>query len=192
VSTERVGLPGYLTLVCQGATQATRLAAFPDDEALESRDISGRLAGMSLTAKPSDAVFRSPALSARQTAEALKLEAMPVRELAECDFGRWRAQRLRDVHAREPSALEAWFADLSAAPHGGESLQAVGDRARGWLNSLLTHQGHVVAVTNSIVIRQLILSVLEAPASSFWRIDVIPLSCVELSSNGLRWVLRTA
>ncbi len=26
--------------------------------------------------------------------------------------------------------------------------------------------------------------------SSFWRIDVLPLSCVELTSNGTHWALR--
>jgi hypothetical protein len=37
----------------------------------------------------------------------------------------------------------------------------------------------------------LMLIVLEAPPSGFWRIDVLPLSCVEFASNGARWALRT-
>jgi len=192
VSTERAGRPGYLTLVCQGASRATRLAAFPDDDPLESPETSGGLAGTTPRAGRVNAVFTSPALSARQTVAALGLEATTAPELSECDFGRWRGLRLHDVHTQESAALETWFRDLSAAPHGGESLESVGNRARGWLNNLLTHEGQMIAVTNSIVIRQLILAVLEAPSSSFWRIDVLPLSRVELASNGVRWSLRTA
>ena len=190
MSTERAGRPGYLTLVCQGATRATRLNAFPDDDPLEAMDVAGVLARMSLPGRRWNAVFTSPATSARQTAEALRLEATPLPELADCGFGRWRGQRLHEVQAREPAALETWLSDLSAAPHGGDSLQGVGERALGWLDGLLTEQGQIIAITNSIVIRWLIVGVLEAPSRSFWRIDVTPLSCVELATNGIRWSLR--
>ena len=187
MSTERAAAPCYLTLVCQGATRATRLAAFPADDPLESREVSRppRLPGARTRS-----VYTSPAQSARATAAALNLEATSVPELGECDFGRWRGLRLHQVNTAEPAALETWFKDLTAAPHGGESIRSVGDRAGRWLEGLAGQTGHVIAITNSIVIRRLILSVLEAPESSFWRIDVLPLSCVELASNGTRWALR--
>jgi broad specificity phosphatase PhoE len=190
VSTDRAAAPCYLTLVCQGATRATHLAAFPADEPLEHDQASRLESRAALSVRRTTVVYASPAASARETAAALNLDAQFVPELGECDFGRWRGLRLQEVNAKEPAALETWFKDLSAAPHGGESLRSVGDRAHRWLKSLLGHSGHVIAVTNSIVIRQLILNVLEAPASSFWRIDILPLSCVELASNGTRWALR--
>jgi len=191
VSTERAAAPCYLTLLCQGATRATRLAAFPADDPLEDRETPLRQPRLALPTGPARVVYTSPAASARATAVALNLEATPVPELGDCDFGRWRGKRLHEVNAEEPAALENWFQDLSAAPHGGESVRSVGDRATRWLRSVSTEQsGRVIAITNSIVIRQLVLNVLEAPASSFWRIDVLPLSCVELTSNGARWALR--
>jgi broad specificity phosphatase PhoE len=189
VSTEQGSAPRYVTLVCQGATRATRLAAFPADDPLENNEIILRHV---LPASRVRAIYTSPAASARETALALGLNATPAEDLGECDFGRWRGLRLHEVNAKEPQALEAWFKDPAAIPHGGESIQNVGNRAKQWLDNLTAQSGHVVAITNSVVIRQLIVRVLEAPASSFWRIDVTPLSCVDLASNGARWSLRTA
>jgi broad specificity phosphatase PhoE len=187
VSTERAQAPSYLTLVCQGVTRATRLAAFPADDPLESHELDRQ---PHLPKGRARAVYTSPARSAQETAAALSLEAQPIAELDECDFGRWRGLRIHEINAQDPAALETWFKDLSASPHGGESIRSVGERATRWLGRLSGNSGHVIAITNSIVIRMLVLSVLEAPESSFWRIDVPPLSCVELASNGIRWALR--
>jgi broad specificity phosphatase PhoE len=115
-----------------------------------------------------------------------------VQPLCDCDFGRWRGLRLNEVLAAESSNAEQWLADLSAAPHGGESLAAVHHRASTWLAGLPARRGSTVAITNAVVIRHLVVEVLAAPPESFWRIDVPPLSCVELASNGKRWVLRTS
>jgi hypothetical protein len=41
------------------------------------------------------------------------------------------------------------------------------------------------------VIRAAIVVAIEANPLSFWRIDIAPLSVVELSSNGRRWTLRS-
>jgi broad specificity phosphatase PhoE len=191
VSTKQPGTPCYLTILCQGATRATRLAAFPADDPLEVRESTTRIPRLTLPSDPARIVYTSPALCARETAAALNLAATPVPALGECDFGRWRGLRLHEVHADEPAALDIWFKDQSAAPHGGESLRSVGQRARRWLAGLPVQAGQIIAITNSIVIRHLMLIVLEAPPSGFWRIDVLPLSCVEFASNGARWALRT-
>jgi broad specificity phosphatase PhoE len=191
VSTDRAAGLSYVTLICQGPTRATRLAAFPADDPLESDPEGVSQCRRALRGGRIDAVYRSPAASARETAAALNLQAVVSSELRECDFGRWRGLRLNEVQASEPAGLQAWLSDLSVAPHEGESLQGVGERANQWLRDLPTPSSRVIAITNSVVIRQLILGVLAAPASSFWRLDVSPWSCVELTFNGVRWAWRT-
>jgi broad specificity phosphatase PhoE len=59
-----------------------------------------------------------------------------------------------------------------------------------WLADRLRDDGHTVAVTHAAVIRAAVIGVLDAPPQSFWRIDVEPLSRVDLRSDKRRWVLR--
>jgi len=190
VSTKRAGSPGYLTLICQGATRVTHQAAFPDDDPLDPAHMADQLAQLTIHVRRASRTYTSPATSARQTAEALALNARVAPELGDCDFGRWRGQRLKDVEAEDPKGLEVWITDLSATPHGGESLERVGRRAATWLDSQVTEPGHAVAVTNSTVMRWVVVTVLDAPLASFWRVDVEPLSSILLTTNGTRWVLR--
>ena len=58
-----------------------------------------------------------------------------------------------------------------------------------WLKSLETQPGHVIAVTHPFVIRAAMLYVMQLPVLMFYRIDVEPLSSVELRFNGY-WRLR--
>jgi broad specificity phosphatase PhoE len=52
-------------------------------------------------------------------------------------------------------------------------------------------QGRSVAVTHPAVIRAAIVVAIEAKPVSFWRIDIAPLSIVDLGSNGSRWTLKS-
>jgi broad specificity phosphatase PhoE len=67
-------MPTRLTLTCDGATAATRVAAFPLDEPLEDRALS-RAAVLGQALRRADRALTSPALRARQTAAALSLDA---------------------------------------------------------------------------------------------------------------------
>ena len=58
--------------------------------------------------------FCSPALCARETAQALGLAAQASEALADMDYGRWRGLRLGEIGAAEQAALAAWSSDPAA------------------------------------------------------------------------------
>ncbi|MEV8639150.1 histidine phosphatase family protein [Streptosporangium sp. NPDC051023] len=174
-----------LLLVCHASTRATVRAAFPGDEPLDGNGLR-RAAGLAPRIGPGRAV-RGTELRCAQTAEALGLRAEPEPLLADCDYGRWSGTTLTEVEAGEPEALAAWLTDPEAAPHGGEPIAALLDRVAGWLAAL--EPGRTVAVTHAPVIRAAVVHALDAPALSFWRVDVAPLAMVALTGRGGRWRL---
>jgi broad specificity phosphatase PhoE len=178
-----------LTLICHAATAATRAAAFPADAPIEAR-ADTQLAAFARRIGRADLAWSSPALCARQTAAALGLDAAVDPALRDCDFGRWSGRSLAEVHADDPQAVAAWLADPVAAPHGGESVAAMSNRVAAWLDDCAKRAGRLVAVTHASVIRAAVVRVLDAPARAFWRVDVAPLSMVDLGSDGARWNLR--
>ena len=182
-------MPGRLTLICHGTTAATRASAFPLDEPIENGVAEqARVLGSAL--RRWDRAVTSPALGARQTADALSLDASVDPALRDCDYGHWGGRRLADIQAAHPAELAAWLSDPAATPHGGESLLALMLRVSDWVADRLHDDGHTVAVTHAAVIRAALIGVLGAPAQSFWRIDVAPVSVVDLRSDKRRWVLR--
>ncbi|WP_441246434.1 histidine phosphatase family protein [Kitasatospora sp. McL0602] len=52
------------------------------------------------------------------------------------------------------------------------------------------HGGRTVAVAEPAVIRATVVHALSLPPTSFWRLDVVPLSVTELSGHAGRWNLR--
>ena len=173
-----------LTLICHAATRATHTASFPLDEPAEP--IS--LAKASRLAVAPDQTLTSPALRARQTADAMGLTADIDDALRDIDLGSWAGQTLGDIQAAEPHAVAAWIADPDAAPHGGESVAGLLLRMAPWLQA--QRGSRVVAVTHAAVIRAAILLAIDAGPASFWRIDIAPLCRVELRGDGQRWTLR--
>ncbi|WP_308222572.1 histidine phosphatase family protein [Kitasatospora sp. A2-31] len=140
-------------------------------------------------------VLTGPSVRCTGTAAALGLEAVVAPELADCDWGRWEGHRLADLAAAEPEAIAAWLADPDAAPHGGESVAALGSRIRGWLDGLdgldgPEAGGPVLAVVEAAVVRTAVVQGLGLPAQAFWRIDVAPLTLTELTGRAGRWNLR--
>ncbi|WP_167355680.1 histidine phosphatase family protein, partial [Streptomyces atriruber] len=108
-----------------------------------------------------------------------------------CDMGRWRGLTLAEVTAREPAAVDAWLSDPHSAPHGGESLLAFISRVGGWLDTRPAGDGtRVIAVAEPAVVRAALTYGLKAPPSTYWNIDVRPLSTVTLTGHGGRWNLR--
>jgi broad specificity phosphatase PhoE len=196
---ERVPMTTRLLLISHAATAAMRSGRFPADGPLDGFDFASDLQNVRhkaalealrerLSAYGEALVFSSPAACARETAEALGLAAQMEVGLDDMDYGRWRGQRLMDVSTAEADALAQWSSDPAAAPHGGESFSAVLARVGGWLDGLY-HSGTVIAVTHAPVIRAAIIHALNAPPASFTRIEVAPLSVVELrrSVQGWRW-----
>jgi len=183
-----MGVTAHLDLIAHAATSATRAARFPDDEALEAsaatalERLSGRL-------RPYGRVLTAPARAARETAAALGCEAPVETALRDCDYGRWRGLALADVAEREPEEFAAWLGEPAAAPHGGESLMALIERAGAFLAQSLARDGATLGVTHAPFVRAAIVSALGAGASAFWRIDVAPLSLAKFSGRDGRWNL---
>ncbi|UCI06450.1 histidine phosphatase family protein [Mesorhizobium sp. B1-1-8] len=180
-----------LTMISSGATLATRRGRFAQDEPLEPQALA-RAGAIAPALRRADRVWTSPALRARQTAEALGLEASLEPRLADQDFGRWAGKSFEAAQAQDPEGIAAWFSDPDAAPHGGEALADVARRGVALMDDLLTQPGHTIAVTHAGVIRAAIVHVLGAPLSSVWKIDLEPLSLTDFRSDGRRWVLRAS
>ncbi len=175
-----------LTLICAAPTSANRTFAFPADEPAEPKALA-KLPALATRLPHADRVFTSPALAARQTAEALGLSATAEPLLRDCDYGRWTGLTLDALQAEEPASVLEWLQDSAAAPHDGESIAEVIVRAGNWLAAL--EDGSFLAVTHTAVMRAAIVHVLGAPGSTSWRIDVGPLSLTRFSGAHGRWNL---
>jgi broad specificity phosphatase PhoE len=164
-----------------------REVAFPHtDEPLDQRG-QAQAAELRERVPRADAYWVSPELRARQTAQALQLNAQVQPQLRECDFGRWTRSTLAAVGEREPRAVETWLRDPTAAPHGGESIAVFIQRVDAWLAEEQTHDRRFLVVTHSTVVRAAVVSTMGAPPHAFWRIDIRPLSVTHLSGGGGRW-----
>jgi broad specificity phosphatase PhoE len=175
-----------LDLLCSASTAGLRAAAFSTDEPL---DLKGRaaLARLDGRFRGYDAIFRSPALSAAETAQGLRLQATPDPALRDCDFGRWAGRALAEVEALEPQALALWLSDPQAAPHGGESFAEATSRVAEWMDALPAGSGAILAITHAAVLRAAIVHALGAPALSLLHIDAAPLGRVRLSGGKGSW-----
>jgi broad specificity phosphatase PhoE len=178
-----------LTLVRHAPSDATRRSAFPLDEPLDARGLDEARA-LAPRLGRFDGAWTSPAARARDTAQALGLDAATAAELDECDFGAWRGRTLAELDDDDPVAVAAWIEDPAAAPHGGESLLALLARVRGWLDARAHDGGRLVAVTHAGPIRAALVCALEAPPHAFWRLDVAPLSRTVLHAHDGRWTVR--
>jgi len=177
-----------LDLLAHGASQATRAARFPDDEALEASAVSA-LEALRGRLRPYAHMLTAPARAARETAAALGLNVEVEPRLRDCDYGRWRGLASKDVAEREPDAFAAWLGEPMAAPHGGESFAALIERVGAWLTQSLAREGATLAVTHASVVRAALVTALGAGPSAFWRVDAAPLSLARLSGHGQRWNL---
>ncbi|MFE7649382.1 histidine phosphatase family protein [Streptomyces phaeoluteigriseus] len=181
-----------LTLLCAAAPaeRDVRFGDIPlDERALrQARAVAATVAG----ALPDGAACRAaPSERCLRTAQALGWDT-PVVEpsLRDLDMGDWRGRTLDEVAAGDGAGLAVWMTDPGAAPHGGESVADACGRVAAWLDALPPDAGRVLAVVEQAVARAAVLRALDAPLSSFWRVDVPPLSAVHLTGRSGRWNLR--
>jgi broad specificity phosphatase PhoE len=172
-----------VVLIRHAPTEATRRAAFPVDEPIDTT-----LSPVPLRA---DVYLTAPEASCRQTAKGLGLTATVEEALRDCDYGSWRGRTLDDLTTNSPIAVTQWLTDPSAAPHGGESTLDLLARVAAWLDALPRDHGKIVAVTHAAVIKAAVVHAILATPQSFWRIDVPPLSHTVLSGHPRQWTLRT-
>jgi broad specificity phosphatase PhoE len=177
-----------LILVCHASTAAVRAPAFPADEPLDERGRE-RADALAKTLPRVKRCFSSPELRTMQTAEALRLNAVPLAILRDCDYGMWRGRAYDDVLERDPDAVAEWLRDPSSVRHGGESLQSLMRRVGEWLAGENVPRRQTIVVTHASVIRAAIVHAIEAEPPSYWRIDIAPLSMTRLTGDGSRWNL---
>ncbi|WP_329246264.1 histidine phosphatase family protein [Streptomyces sp. NBC_01478] len=135
--------------------------------------------------------YCSPTPRSRTTGDGLGYTPLVQLALRDCDMGRWRGLTLGEAMAREPALVDAWLADPSSAPHGGESLLTFIARVGSWLDTRpFEDGGHIVAVAEPSVIRAALVYALKAPPSTYWNIDVRPLSTTTVAGHAGRWNLR--
>jgi broad specificity phosphatase PhoE len=178
-----------VTLISHGATAAVRRAAFPLNEALEEREVA-RLQGAGWVVPRAQHMLTGPEQRTRETAGALGLDATECAELRDAGFAEWAGSTLGEIEERDPAGLYAWLTDTSVAPHGGESIAAVWGRTKTWIEGLVGN-GYTLAVTHPAVIRCAVLVALEAPLSSFWRVEIAPGTVTDLRFNGRSWMVRS-
>ncbi|BBH48772.1 histidine phosphatase family protein [Pseudomonas sp. KU43P] len=168
----------HLTLISHALTDAQRLGHFHSD----ADEI--RLSQRHPLVLPDGAIgLAGPELRTSQTAAMLGLQVAVEHALRDCDFGVWKGVALKALQRDEPALVQAWLTDPRSTPHGGESIVDVCQRVAHWLDGF-TAPGHWVAVTHPMIIRAAMMHVLQCPLSAFHRIDVQPLSQLQLGHYG--------
>lgn len=176
-----------LMLISHAATPAMREGRFPAGDPLDARGVATAAAWRQRIPIATDALaLCSPATCALDTAHALGLVVRVAAELADVDYGEWRGLRLADMTGDVRSEVAAWGHDPNRAPPRGESFEQVRARVGRWLDTL-EETRNVVAITHASVIRAAVIHALNAPSSSFSRIEVAPLSIVELRHSARGW-----
>ncbi|MEU6808726.1 histidine phosphatase family protein [Streptomyces sp. NPDC046831] len=166
---------------------------FQDDRPLDQAgwDAVERVAHELLPLAAAELRYCSPTPRSRATGDALGYAPLAQLALRDCDMGRWRGLTLGEAMAREPEAVDAWLADPRATPHGGEPLLSFITRVGNWLDTRPVDDGdRVVAVAEPSVIRAALVYVLKAPPSTYWNIDVRPLSTTTVTGRAGHWNLR--
>ncbi len=127
-----------------------------------------------------DVVVASPVRRTRESAEIVAAGlGLPVEEepaFAEMEFGEWDGLTFTEVAERDKARLDAWFADMAAAPPGGESFLAVQERVlRGLARLLETHAGRTVVLVSHVTpIKTLVAHALDAPLDVLFRMELAP------------------
>lgn len=143
------------------------------DEPLSPRGVrQAEALSARLAPEPIDAVYASPMIRARQTAEIVSApHGLPIvadPDLLEFDWGVWCGRPLDDAMEREVAGIRArWRAgDLDAAPDDGESPAAAGRRAARFLGRLRSARGtHALIVAHGRFNRILMATLLSRPLS---------------------------
>ncbi|MDQ0989897.1 histidine phosphatase family protein [Streptomyces sp. V3I7] len=182
-----------VTFVAAARSSTPLAERFEDDRPLDQAGWAEveRVAADLLPLAAAELRYCSPTPRSRTTGDALGYAPLVQLALRDCDMGRWRGLTLGEAMAREPQAVDAWLADPSSTPHGGESLLSFIYRVGGWLDTRpVADGGHIVAVAEPAVIRAALVYVLKAPPATYWNIDVRPLSTINVTGWAGRWNLR--
>ncbi|WP_141013521.1 histidine phosphatase family protein [Nocardioides sambongensis] len=190
MSDPRGGASTTLVLVRHGVTTHTSGRRFSgglggDNPPLsdEGRDQVGHTAAwLGELGDRLDAVIASPVRRTRETADLiaarLGLEVTEEPAFAEMEFGSWDGKSFAEVAAADQAGMDAWFSDLTAAPHGGESFHDVHRRVLLGLGRVLdAHAGGTLVVASHVTpIKTLVGHAVGAPLESLFAFELAPAS----------------
>ncbi len=181
-----------LIMLCAAAPPGLRRGIFPCDEPLDALGLN-EIALRAPSLPSTETVWTSPTPCATQTASALGWHATAVEALRECSYGMWAGHKLRDIEAADPQAYAAWLDDPAAAPHGGESIDALAARVKEWLDSWKPAGAMTaLAVAPASAIRAALLHARGAASSSYKRIDIAPLTLTAFERNNDGWTAASS
>jgi broad specificity phosphatase PhoE/ribonuclease HI len=184
--------PTELIFLRHGETPQTAEKRFSgsggDDPGLSETGQAQAVAAAEYLARHSgiDAIVTSPMRRTRETAavvaEKLGLDTVVEKGWVECSFGDWDGHTFAEIQQKWPDALNAWLDSTSVAPPGGESFDACARRARSARDGLLArYPGKtVLVVTHVTPIKLMVRSVLQAPMSSMFRMELRPATLTEI------------
>jgi broad specificity phosphatase PhoE len=142
---------------------------------------TGRNQAAALAERLSDehlaAIYSSPQCRARETAKAVAvvcgLEVQVDQDLREIDFGCWENLTRAEIMDQFPGQMEAWEENASAepAPHGGESLSRVAERARAAFARITEQHENgeaVLLVAHGGILQSLLCEALGPPLRARW------------------------
>ncbi|MER5470799.1 histidine phosphatase family protein [Streptomyces sp. NPDC002935] len=182
-----------VTFVAAARSSSLLADRFEDDRPLDQAgwEEVQRAAGGLVPLAAAELRYCSPTPRSRATGDALGYAPLVQLALRDCDMGRWRGFTLGEAMAREPEAVDAWLADPRSTPHGGECLLSFISRVGSWLDTRPADEGGtIVAVAEPSVVRAALVYALKAPPSTYWNIDVRPLSATTVTGRAGRWNLR--
>jgi probable phosphoglycerate mutase len=147
-----------------------------DPELTDQGRAQARAAGERLAKRQLDAIVTSPLRRARETARIAGGGRDIVVEagLRETDFGEWEGLTFAEVSAKFPDELEAWLADPTVAPPGGESFADTAARVGAALGGLVERYpgARLLVVSHVTPIKLLIRRALDAPMSALYRMHL--------------------
>lgn len=146
---------------------------------------------------PLQAVYSSPLARALETASAIAgphgLPVHPHDGLSEIRVGEWEGLTVSEIEQRYAEVARRWYEQphLTRIP-GGETIEEMRARAVAAVDEIVRrHAGAPVAVVaHGGVNKTVLLTVLEAPLSSYWRIRQAN-ACINVVEYGGRPVVLT-
>src|SRR5947208_2299650 len=177
--------PTRLVLVRHGEASGNRELRYlgSSDVALTAlgREQARRLA-RALRRFPLVAIYTSPLVRARETAQAIAaetgLDVDVSADVREGDFGAWEQLTRAEVRARDAQHLAAWEAGADIAPPAGESLADIRLRVVACTEALaVRHAGETIALVSHVgPIKALVCAALELPPAGAMRMWLDPAS----------------
>jgi ribonuclease H / adenosylcobalamin/alpha-ribazole phosphatase len=181
---------GETALTAQGRYSGRGNVSLSEQGEAQAMAAGGRVAGIS---REVTAVVTSPLARCVRTAELIAAEVggvdvtvMP--DLIECDFGEWEGLTFAEAQERWPDAMNAWLDSPRVAPPGGESFEAVAQRSRAALGSVLRSypSGVVVMVSHVSPIKLILRDALAANDAFLHRLflDAAGVSTMDIWPDG--------